>query len=152
MSHYSQYGHPTSTNRGHYSNGAASLPYMSRSISVDSYSAAKTTRQSSQPPVTSSKLGAKVASKNCELEEYARRYEALQRGNSSRRRKSQQEKRKELLDKERKASLQHEPSSSIQVCSIFDRLFSLFRMHYVWELCSEPSRWPGILKKSGISN
>ena len=57
-----------------YSSSAAgqqqpvSLPYMSRSISVDSYSAENRQKQ----PQSNTKTG-KLSSKNCELEEYARR-------------------------------------------------------------------------------
>ena len=68
--------------RSSASSGAASLPYMSRSISVDSYSAER------------------KANRTCELEEYARRYEALQRGSSSRRRKTHDQKRKQLEERQ----------------------------------------------------
>ena len=78
--------------------GAQSLPYMSRSISVDSYSPASPSIQqntnanndSSVPPFS------KKIPRNCELEEYARRYEALQRQSSARRRSSREQKKKQL--------------------------------------------------------
>merc|ERR1712223_877077 len=78
--------------------GAQSLPYMSRSISVDSYSPASPSvvpntnanNDSSVPPFS------KKIPRNCELEEYARRYEALQRQSSARRRSSREQKKKQL--------------------------------------------------------
>jgi hypothetical protein len=63
--------------------GAQSLPYMSRSISVDSYSPASPPSVVQQLNTTNANKEVTPFSKkiprNCELEEYARRYEALQR-------------------------------------------------------------------------
>ena len=93
--------------------GAQSLPYMSRSISVDSYSPASpsvkpntnATNESSVPPFS------KKIPRNCELEEYARRYEALQRQSSARRRSSREQKKKQLQQQQMESngpkSLQH---------------------------------------------
>ena len=96
--------------------GAQSLPYMSRSISVDSYSPASpavlpntnATNDSSVPPFL------KKVPRNCELEEYARRYEALQRQSSARRRSSREQKKKQLQQQQQQMDNNSSGPKSLQ--------------------------------------
>ena len=88
--------------------GAQSLPYMSRSISVDSYSPASPPSVVQQLNTTNANKEVTPFSKkiprNCELEEYARRYEALQRQSSARRRSSREQKKKQLEQQQKMES------------------------------------------------
>ena len=93
--------------------GAQSLPYMSRSISVDSYSPASP----SVVPNTNANIDSsshqfsKKIPRNCELEEYARRYEALQRQSSARRRSSKEQKKKQLQQQQQQMDGNSGPKS-----------------------------------------
>ena len=62
-------------NQSNSHSGASSLPYISRSLSIDAYTQQQLENQQ--------QLNSKKSTKNCELEEYAKRFEGLSRRRGS---------------------------------------------------------------------